>query len=75
MSFKRIKFEIAVTITFTILITACTSVKPYQRRYLNDREMQLQKNSTAQFEDYFQSIREGSTPPESGKTNDGCGCK
>ena len=56
-------------------ISACVSVKPYQRAYINDREMQLNTNATGQFEDYYQSIREGSTIPGNGKTSDGCGCK
>jgi len=75
MSFRPHKFETALIVLLAALITSCASVKPYQRRYLNDREMQVAKNSAEQFEDYYQSIREGSAPPESGKTNDGCGCK
>ncbi|MFI5135606.1 MAG: DUF4266 domain-containing protein [Chitinophagales bacterium] len=58
-----------------VAFSNCASVKPYQRAKLNDREMQIEHNAAAQFEDYYQSIREGSTPPESGKTTDGCGCK
>lgn len=60
---------------FAVCLSACVSVKPYQRAYINDREMQLSTKATAQFEDYYQSIREGITIPGNGKTSDGCGCK
>jgi hypothetical protein len=58
-----------------IVFCSCASVKPYQRAYLNDVEMQTGAEAPAQFEIYFESIREGSTPAEGGKTTDGCGCK
>jgi len=58
-----------------IAFSSCAGVKPYQRSRLNDHEMEIEHNSTAQFEDYYQSIREGSVPPGTGKTTDGCGCK
>lgn len=60
---------------FAMVLCSCAGVKSYQRAYLNDREMQLNTRATVQFEDYYQSIREGSTIPVSGKTSDGCGCK
>jgi hypothetical protein len=58
-----------------IALCSCASVKPYQRAYLNDREMQLDTKPAAQFENYYESIREGSTTAEGGKATDGCGCK
>ena len=69
--FKKIILVGFVVIAFC----SCAGVKPYQRAYLNDSEMQFNSKATAQFEDYYQSIREGSTIPGSGKTSDGCGCK
>ena len=65
-------------ITILILLFAlcsCASVKPYQRVYLNDPQMQVGVKSSAQFEDYYQSIREGSTSASFGKSAEGCGCK
>ena len=67
--------KIIVSFFFAMVLCSCASVKSYQRVYLNDHEMQLNTGATVQFEDYYQSIREGSTIPGSGKTSDGCGCK
>ncbi len=55
-------------------ITACHSIKPYERIYLNDDEMQLSNSSSKNFESYVQSIREGATPASSSKSSGGCGC-
>ena len=62
-------------IFFAIVFSGCVSVKPYQRAYLNDPEMQLDTKAAAQFEVYYESIREGSSAATGGKTPDGCGCK
>ena len=67
--------KIIVSCFIAILFCSCLSVKPYQRAYLNDREMQLDTKSTEQFEIYYESIREGSTTAGEGKATDGCGCK
>ncbi len=58
----------------SLLLPSCQSVRPYQRIYLNDSEMQMGASSNKNFEQYVQSIREGATPPASGKTSGGCGC-
>ncbi len=58
----------------TFLLSSCQTVKPYQRIYLNDSEMQMGASSPKHFENYVQSIREGATPPASGKASGGCGC-
>jgi len=52
----------------------CQSVKPYQRIYLNDPEMQMGSNSGKKFEDYVETIREGATPAAGTKSSGGCGC-
>jgi hypothetical protein len=52
----------------------CKSVKPYQRVYLNDPEMQMGSNSGKKFEEYVESIREGDTPAAGTKSSGGCGC-
>ena len=67
--------KITVSCFIGTLLCSCASVKPYQRAYLNDREMQLDTKSSVQFENYYESIREGSTTAEGGKATDGCGCK
>lgn len=52
----------------------CKAVKPYQRVYLNDPEMQMGSNSGKKFEEYVESIREGDTPAAGTKSSGGCGC-
>ena len=56
------------------VFTGCVSVKPYQRYYLNDEEMQLGHDALSGFDEYFESIREGSTTAGGVKTSNGCGC-
>ncbi|MCF0059480.1 DUF4266 domain-containing protein [Dyadobacter sp. CY356] len=53
---------------------SCKPVKPYQRVYLNDPEMQMGGNSGKKFEEYVESIREGDTPAAGTKSSGGCGC-
>jgi hypothetical protein len=53
---------------------SCKTVKPYQRVYLNDPEMQMGSNSGKKFEEYVESIREGDTPAAGTKSSGGCGC-
>jgi len=58
-----------------MLTAACQSVKPYQRSYLNDKDMQF-KNSTAEnMELKAQAYREAAAGTGKGKTSGGCGCK
>lgn len=66
-------------IALVILLSAscmqsCVSVKPYQKRYLNDAEMQLSARKSEKFENSFQSYREGASGANGGKTGGGCGC-
>lgn len=53
---------------------SCTSVKEYQKAYLNDAEMTLANRPAEQFESYFQFYREGAAGANGGKTGGGCGC-
>jgi hypothetical protein len=63
---------LAVSGSFTI--TGCASVKPYQKAYLNDAEMELSARKSEQSENSFQSYREGAAGANGGKTGGGCGC-
>lgn len=56
------------------LFMSCTTLKPYQRIYVNDPEMQMSAAAKHSFENYIQSIREGSISIGSKKGNGGCGC-
>ncbi|MCB0697871.1 MAG: DUF4266 domain-containing protein [Chitinophagaceae bacterium] len=53
---------------------ACTSVKEYQKQYINDAEMELSARKSEMFESSFQSYREGASGANGGKTGGGCGC-
>jgi hypothetical protein len=53
---------------------SCTSVKEYQKQYINDSEMELAARKSEKFENSFQSYREGASGANGGKTGGGCGC-
>jgi len=55
-------------------LTACTSVKEYQKNKLNDSEMSLSSRKVEKNELNFQSYREGAAGANGGKTGGGCGC-
>ena len=57
-----------------LLISACTTILPYERQYISDEEMQLDTDAGKEFNNYVNSIREGATPAGSGKSSGGCGC-
>ncbi len=54
--------------------TGCTSVKAYQKMYLNDNEMELAAKKTETFETNFETYREGAAGANGGKVGGGCGC-
>ena len=55
-------------------LPACTSVKEYQKQYINDAEMELAARKSQRFENSIQSYREGASGANGGKTGGGCGC-
>ncbi len=57
-----------------LCFTSCVSLKPYEKIYVNDPEMQMANNAQQDFQNYFQSIREGSITPGAAKSSGGCGC-
>lgn len=57
-----------------VLATSCTSVKGYQKMYLNDEEMELSARKIDYFETNFQTYREGASGANGGKVGGGCGC-
>ncbi len=56
-----------------IMMSSC-SVKPYQKMYLNDQEMELAARKLEFFETNFQTYREGAAGANGGKVGGGCGC-
>lgn len=73
---KTIKRSIGLLVLFTTITTmqSCTSVKGYQKVYLNDKEMELAARSLEYFCTNFQSYREGASGANGGKVGGGCGC-
>ncbi len=68
-------FKISVIISLACLLTcSCHPVKPYQRVYLNDREMQISNGISVKFEENAEGIREGASPAGGIYTSGGCGC-
>jgi hypothetical protein len=57
-----------------ISTVSCASLKPYDRVYVNDPEMQMGNDAGKNFENYVHSIREGATPAGNSKGSGGCGC-
>ncbi len=81
MSLRRIPQRVRLFLrgTAAVLFVAgacagCTSVKPYQKAYLNDAEMALSARKSERSENSFQSYREGAAGANGGKTGGGCGC-
>jgi len=67
--------QLLVFLFLMILISsACESVKPYQRVYLNDRDMKMGQAGARRSEDNVQAYREGAVGGGSKKTSGGCGC-
>jgi hypothetical protein len=63
----------AAAFWLSALLAGCHPVKPFQRAYLNDPEMQMGVRKVQAFGDYVHAIREGATPA-GGKASGGCGC-
>lgn len=63
-----------VAFAILTLSQSCTSVKSYQKMYLNDQEMSLSARSIDYFCINFQSYREGASGANGGKVGGGCGC-
>ncbi len=71
---KPNKIPFILLLTVFVWLTGCSSVKPWQRIYLNDYQMQMGGNAGSNFEDYVHSIRTGSVVAGSTKSSGGCGC-
>lgn len=68
---KMLLYSALVLLCFA---TSCTTVKPYQRQFVDDPEMQMADDRGQQFSGYIHSIREGATPANGAKGSGGCGC-
>jgi len=57
-----------------LAMSSCTTVKPYQRAYLEDRDMQFKENAPGKFEQSMHTYRESAAGGGMGKSSGGCGC-
>ena len=64
----------AAALLLGLALGSCTSVKPYQRAYLNDAAMQPGKLPIEKFDENVQTYREGASGGGTGKASGGCGC-
>ncbi len=62
---------LVVCLTF---FSGCVSVKPYQKAFLNDEDMDLGVREINGYESTFESYREGASGANGGKIGGGCGC-
>jgi hypothetical protein len=62
------------SLVIAITIVSCTSVKPYQRAHLEDRDMKFGHNEPERFEHSAHTYREGASGGSMGKSSGGCGC-
>jgi hypothetical protein len=63
-----------LSILLAFILDSCSTVKSYQKLYLNDSEMELSTRQAEKFEQSFLLYREGSSGANGGKSGGGCGC-
>lgn len=64
-----------VSILIIVLaLSSCTTVKEYQKIYINDPDMVLSAQKMERFETNFQVYREAAAGANGGKSGGGCGC-
>ena len=71
---KKIPLLILSFAIVTCSMSACSSVKSYQKNRINDSEMELSARKSQKFEQSFQLYREGGSGANGGKSGGGCGC-
>jgi hypothetical protein len=71
---RRAALPLVTMITALLVLAACRTVKPYQRVYLNDHNMQLGKTGIDKFDQSVQTYKEGASGGGNGKPSGGCGC-
>ena len=70
---KRLVISFFVLVPL-LSVLSCQPVKPYQRSYLNDHEMQFGQGGARTLEENAQVYREGAMGGGGSKTSGGCGC-
>ncbi|WP_222165044.1 DUF4266 domain-containing protein [Edaphocola aurantiacus] len=67
------KYYLGLLLT-ALLCKSCTTVKPYQKQFLNDHYMQTNSLPNEKLENEADSYREGMMGGTDGKAGGGCGC-
>jgi hypothetical protein len=68
------KYLFSLVFIVSVGLASCVNLKPYERVYVNDPEMQMESDAGRNFEYYVQGIREGAFQAGTGKASGGCGC-
>ena len=71
---KMNKIKIVIAVVGLCTLASCSSVKGYQKMYLNDTDMALECRKLEYFEINFHTYREGAAGSNGGKIGGGCGC-
>ena len=66
--------QLLLIVIVGFMLFSCETVRPYQRAYLNDQNMQLQPLPEAAYEMGIETYREGASGANGGKGSGGCGC-
>ncbi|MCL6265726.1 DUF4266 domain-containing protein [Flagellimonas myxillae] len=71
---KPFLLRFLLLLAVTSLGSCSTTLKPYERQYINDPEMSMSGTSANKFQHYVCAIREGAIIPGGKKGSGGCGC-
>ena len=67
-------FLALLLLVIVVPMNSCVPVKAYQKKFLNDSEMELSTRKAEKFEQNFLLYREGASGANGGKSGGGCGC-
>ena len=70
-----VKCVLLALVPAVLTLSSCMSLKPYERIYVNDPDMQMDADGGQQFGYYIHSIRESGLPGGAQSSGGGCGCK
>lgn len=70
----KTRIKIVSILCLLTFAASCTTLKPFERIYVDDVSMGMGATSGESFGYYVQSIREGGVTAGSGKSGGGCGC-
>lgn len=72
--YKKEALFLAAGLVALSSLSACSTVKSYQKNFINDSEMSLSPRTAQKFEQNFELYREGASGANGGKSGGGCGC-